>query len=150
MAALWRAVVGQPQAVDFTLERVRPFSEDPSSRIEVPSFGEAVGRAIVGYDGESTVKALPCVLAELAPGLSAREHAATLEALDFVDSDVAEWLEQPARALLPEMDWPDLLPRSRANMQSQAEWEQLAVHLVGFGILATLAPAELVSVRGPG
>ena len=76
------------------------------------------------------------MLAKLAPGPPALEHAVTLGALSFVGADVAEWPGQPARALLPESEWPGPLPRARVNVQSRADWVELAAHLVDLGIFA--------------
>eukprot|EP00959_Pyramimonas_sp_CCMP1952_P451947 9462591-Pyramimonas_sp.AAC.1 len=66
----------------------------------VPAIDELAGGCGSAYEGESGVKALPCRLCELAPGLPARECAATLDAIDFVDDEVGAWLRRPELALL--------------------------------------------------
>eukprot|EP00959_Pyramimonas_sp_CCMP1952_P263513 5510573-Pyramimonas_sp.AAC.1 len=94
------------------------------------------------------MRAPPCVLAELAPGLPKREHAATLSAVDFVDDEVARWLADPALALKAEADFLDPPPKARANVGSQFEWGALAMHLVELGIFTVLPAEKLAHVRG--
>ncbi|CAK0838767.1 unnamed protein product [Prorocentrum cordatum] len=129
----------------FLRERVAAFVGDPFDQVSVPAADEALSGATVAYAGEPVAKALPRVLAELAPGLRKAEHAARLGALDDVGPEVAEWLACPEKALLPEAQWPNPMPR--VNVESEADWRDLAVHLVSLGIFTVLPEDELVRVR---
>ncbi|CAK0822222.1 unnamed protein product, partial [Prorocentrum cordatum] len=128
--------------------RAAALAEDPLAMVVVPAIDELAGGCGSAYEGETGVKALPCRLCELAPGLPARECAATLDAIDFVDDEVGAWLRRPELALLDQSDWPDPLPRARVNVETEADWEELALHLVSLSIFTTLAESELVRVRG--
>ncbi|CAK0812996.1 unnamed protein product [Prorocentrum cordatum] len=138
----------QQQAMGFLKSRVVDLLGDPFEQVSMPAADAAPSEATVDYTGEPVAKALPCVLAELAPGLPQPEHAAALGALDFVEPDVAEWLASPEKALLPEADWPDPMPRARVNVADEAGWRELAVHLVKLGVFAVLSEDQLVRVRG--
>ncbi|CAK0891073.1 unnamed protein product [Prorocentrum cordatum] len=138
----------QTQVYVHLKSRAAALAEDPLAMVAAPAIDELAGGCGSAYEGESGVKALPCRLCELAPGLPARECAATLDAVDFVDDEVGAWLRRPELALLDQSDWPDPLPRARVNVETEADWEELALHLVSLGIFTTLAESELVRVRG--
>ncbi|CAK0793322.1 unnamed protein product, partial [Prorocentrum cordatum] len=138
----------QTQVYVHLKSRAAALAEDPLAMVVVPAIDELAGGCGSAYEGETGVKALPCRLCELAPGLPARECAATLDAIDFVDDEVGAWLRRPELALLDQSDWPDPLPRARVNVETDADWEELALHLVSLGIFTTLAESELVRVRG--
>ncbi|CAK0814337.1 unnamed protein product, partial [Prorocentrum cordatum] len=138
----------QTQVYVHLKSRAAALAEDPLAMVVVPAIDELAGGCGSAYEGESGVKALPCRLCELAPGLPARECAATLDAIDFVDDEVGAWLRRPELALLDQSDWPDPLPRARVNVETEADWEELALHLVSLGIFTTLAESELVRARG--
>ncbi|CAK0906331.1 unnamed protein product, partial [Prorocentrum cordatum] len=138
----------QTQVYVHLKSRAAALAEDPLAMVVVPAIDELAGGCGSAYEGETGVKALPCRLCELAPGLPARECAATLDAIDFVDDEVGAWLRRPELALLDQSDWPDPLPRARVNVETEADWEELALHLVSLSIFTTLAESELVRVRG--
>ncbi|CAK0805394.1 unnamed protein product, partial [Prorocentrum cordatum] len=138
----------QTQVYVHLKSRAAALAEDPLAMVVVPAIDELAGGCGSAYEGETGVKALPCRLCELAPGLPARECAATLDAIVFVDDEVGAWLRRPGLALLDQSDWPDPLPRARVNVETDADWEELALHLVSLGIFTTLAESELVRVRG--
>ena len=98
--------------------RAAEFAQQPFEAVAVASLADAVSSSALDYNGEPSMRALPCVLAELAPGLPKREHAATLSAIDFVDDNVARWLADPSLALKAEKDFPDPMPRARVNVGS--------------------------------
>ncbi|CAK0822340.1 unnamed protein product [Prorocentrum cordatum] len=138
----------QTQVYVHLKSRAAALAEDPLAMVVAPAIDELAGGWGSAYEGETGVKALPCRLCELAPGLPARECAATLDAIDFVDDEVGAWLRRPELALLDQSDWPDPLPRARVNVETDADWEELALHLVSLGIFTTLAESELVRARG--
>ncbi|CAK0898088.1 unnamed protein product, partial [Prorocentrum cordatum] len=138
----------QTQVYVHLKSRAAALAEDPLAMVVAPAIDELAGGWGSAYEGETGVKALPCRLCELAPGLPARECAATLDAIDFVDDEVGAWLRRPELALLDQSDWPDPLPRARVNVETDADWEELALHLASLGIFTTLAESELVRVRG--
>ncbi|CAK0846241.1 unnamed protein product [Prorocentrum cordatum] len=140
--------LAQRQAMTHLLSRAEVFAEDPFASVEVPALSSALQHAAIDYSGEPTVKALPCVLAELKPGLPQPEHAGALDACEFVDADIGAWLNDPTVALKPEAEWPNPLPRARVNVISDSDWEALAVHLVKLGIFTVLEPHEVFQVRG--
>ncbi|CAK0855217.1 unnamed protein product, partial [Prorocentrum cordatum] len=126
--------LAQETAMRRIRSRAAEFVQQPSETVAVASLGDAVATSSVDYSGEPMMRALPCAVAELAPGLPKREHEATLSAIDFVDDEVARWLADPTLA--------------RVNVGSQFEWEALAMHLVRLGIFTVLPAEELVRVRG--
>ncbi|CAK0905731.1 unnamed protein product [Prorocentrum cordatum] len=140
--------LAQRQAMAHLLSRAEVFAEDPFASVEVPALSSALQHAAIDYSGEPAVKALPCVLAELKPGLPQPEHAGALDACEFVDADIGAWLNDPSVALKPEAEWPNPLPRARVNVTSDSDWEALAVHLVELGIFTVLEPHEVFQVRG--
>ena len=91
----------QQQAMEHLIARAQVFSEEPFAIVKVPALSAALSHAAVDYSGEPAVKALSCVLAELAPGLPRAEHAAALDAGDFVGPEISAWLEDPSVALKP-------------------------------------------------
>ncbi|CAK0901953.1 unnamed protein product [Prorocentrum cordatum] len=128
--------------------RAAALAEDPLAMVVAPAIDELAGGCESAYEGETGVKALPCRLCELAPGLPTRECAATLDATDFVGAEVDAWLRRPELALLDQSDWPDPSPRARVNVETEADWEELVLHLVSLSIFTTPAESELVRVRG--
>ncbi|CAK0879680.1 unnamed protein product, partial [Prorocentrum cordatum] len=128
--------------------RAAALAEDPLAMVVVPAIDELAGGCESACEGETGVKALPCRLCELAPGLPTRECADTLDATDFVGAEVDAWLRRPELALLDQSDWPDPSPRARVNVETEADWEELVLHLVSLSIFTTLAESELVRVRG--
>ncbi|CAK0795636.1 unnamed protein product, partial [Prorocentrum cordatum] len=128
--------------------RAAALAEDPLAMVVVPAIDELAGGCESACEGETGVKALPCRLCELAPGLPTRECAATLDATDFVGAEVGAWLRRLVLALLDQSDWPDPSPRARVNVETEADWEELVLHLVSLSIFTALAESELVRVRG--
>ncbi|CAK0829305.1 unnamed protein product [Prorocentrum cordatum] len=140
--------LAQETATRHIRSQAAKVAQQPFETAAVVSLSDAVATSSVDYSGEPMMRAPPCAYAELAPGLPKREHAATLSVIDFVDDEVARWLADPTLALKAEADFPDPLPKARANVGSQFEWEALAMHLVDLGIFTVLPAEELVRVRG--
>ncbi|CAK0823374.1 unnamed protein product [Prorocentrum cordatum] len=126
--------LAQETAMRRVRSRAAEFAQQPFDIVFVASLADAVATSSVDCSGGPLTRAPPCVLAELAPGLPKRGHAATLNAIDFVDDEAARWLADPAPA--------------RANVGSQFEWGALAMHRVDLGVFTVLPAEELVHVRG--
>ncbi|CAK0815284.1 unnamed protein product, partial [Prorocentrum cordatum] len=137
----------QTQVYVHLKSRAAALAEDPLAMVVAPAIDELAGGCGSAYEGKTGMKALPCWICGLAPGPPTRECAATLDAIDFVDDEVGAWLRRPELALFDQSDWPDPLPRARVNVETEADWEELALHLVSLGIFTTPAESELVRVR---
>ena len=101
----------------------------------------------VDYTGEEVLRALPLKLEELLPSLPADGVAGSLRACDVAEGEIAEWLLNPERALLPRDQWPKPLPEATMNC-SRGEWDRLVPVLVGKGILQPIRKHEILHVDG--
>ncbi|CAK0902497.1 unnamed protein product, partial [Prorocentrum cordatum] len=145
-----RLTLSKAQTRDYVHSRIRAaaLAEDPLAMVVVPAIDELAGGCESAHEGETGVKALPCRLCGLAPGLPTRECAATLDATVFVGAEVGAWLRRPELALFDQSDWPDPSPRARVNVETEADGEEMVLHLGSLSIFTTLAESELVRARG--
>ncbi|CAK0868119.1 unnamed protein product [Prorocentrum cordatum] len=123
------------QATGFLKSRVVDFSGGPFEQASVPAADAALSGATVD-------------LTQASPWLAAARACRGAGRSGFRGADVAEWLASPEKALLPEADWPDPMPRAKVNVADVAGWRELAVHLVKLGVFAVLSEDQLVRVRG--
>ena len=106
-------------------ELVSHWSADPLRVFDPGTFDEMFSKNKVDYSGEESITALPLVAGEIEPGLPSINSAGTVEAVHVVSPDVAAWLLDPVKHLLPKDRWPEVVPKARMNATKQ-EWYKVA------------------------
>ena len=123
------------------------FVREPQSSHSGLAPQELVRTKGVDYTGEEVLHALPLKLEELLPSLPADGVAGSLQACEVAEGEIAEWLLNPERALLPRDQWPKPIPKATMNC-SRDEWDRLVPVLVGKGILQPIRKHEILHVEG--
>ena len=68
--------------------------------------------------------------------------------IPIIDGDIAWFLEDPTRCLLPVEQRPDALPTTRVHVEDDAEWESIVRLLLARGIVRAVADAEIPNIVG--
>jgi len=92
-------------------------------------------------------KAEDITLVQIDAALPPPGVAASVDALDLVDDNVAYYLSDPWRNVIPRSDWPPVLPKARMRV-ADGEWPSIAKRLVELGVCARLKRSELITHHG--
>ncbi|CAK0851426.1 unnamed protein product [Prorocentrum cordatum] len=140
--------LAQETAMRHIRSQAAEFAQQPFETVAIASLADAVATSSVDYSGRPMMRAPPCALAELAPGLPKKKHTATLSVIAFVDDEAARWLADPMPGLKAEADFPDPPHDGAGQRRLAVRVGALAMHLVDLGIFTVLPAEELVHVRG--
>ena len=141
-----------PQLASSQLLRsaVRYVVARPIQKLASPNWHTEVAEHKVDYNLDESGRALPLKLYELMPGLPDEGVAASLNAVDHCSDEVREWLVDPTRALRQKSEWPERVPRATLQVESRADWYEVAKHLCRLGILVPIDHEKNQSGRTAG
>ena len=95
------------------------------------------------YSGDLVMKATKLSLARALPALPPEGLAGSVDAVALCGEALRPWLVDPARSILPEASWPDVVPPAKVHVVDE-DWEPLLAVLHKRGICTFVRDDELV------
>ncbi|CAK0851598.1 unnamed protein product, partial [Prorocentrum cordatum] len=134
------------KAQERTLDHIWTASADLFSAADEKFDSDAVSRDLgnkrVNYQGESVSRRRELIADRVLPTWPSDGEARLFPVEEFVVGELREDILDPARCLLPEVDWPRAAPRLR-NHASDDEWYQRVAAGAKLGIFGQVAAEDM-------
>lgn len=139
--------LAQVASMEMIGDTVVRFMGDPLCVHQLPCYRDLLLSKSIDYAGEEISHALPLCLEELLPGLPDAAVGGSLDVLEVVDEANRTWLEDPAKCLKPQSQWPETVPQARINA-TREEWNRLVGELFQRNIITTIEEKDIFKVGG--
>ena len=123
------------------------FIGDNKRTLKLRDWNELLDSRRLTYDGEVVAKAQTLTLPQVLPALPPVGIAATVDAVQLVDSRLGERLLHPELSVKPRNEWPEKLSTARMRI-SREDWLLLAEELLKRKICRAILPKDMIQHNG--